>query len=158
MVAQCCISATLRENVTAKPVLQSLKTNLLSPAGWITQMKKGNLSKKCPWFPETFSAPLKSTWFCVCINKCLEICTENKKDFDQKIAHILLCKELYREVLNLQKQLKEVSQGLERLQADDTTITASVEMWFDLINNKELEPPKNKIKKLFKDSWKLSIS
>lgn len=89
---------------------------------------------------------------------CLEICTENKKDFDQKIAHILLCKELYRGVLNLQKQSREVSEGLDRLQADDTTVTASVEMWFDLINNKELEPLKNKIKKLFKDAWKFSIS
>lgn len=124
----------------------------------MTRVKKGNLSEKVPlWFPETLSAPLRNTWFCICINKCLEICTENK-DFDQKIAHIFLCKELYREVLNLQKQLKEVSEGLDRLQADDTTVTASVEMWFDLINNKELEPLKNKIKKLFKDSWKLSIS
>lgn len=86
--------------------------------------------------------------FHICINKCLEICTKNKKDFDQKIAHILLCKELYREVLNSQKQLKEVSEGLDRLQDDDTTVKASVEMWFDLINNKELEPLKNKTKKI----------
>lgn len=76
----------------------------------------------------------------------------------KKIAHILLSEELCREVLNLQKQLKEVSEGPDRLQADDTTVTSSVETLFDLINNKELEPLKNKIKKLFKDTWKLSIS
>lgn len=121
-------------------------------------MKEGNLSEKVPLVPGDIQCSSQEHVICVCINKCLENCTENKTDFDQKIAHIFLCKELYREVLNLQKQLKEVSEGLDRLQADDTTITASVEMWFDLINNKELEPLKNKIKKLFKDSWKLSIS
>lgn len=135
---QCCISATLTAEVATKfsqncTVEIRDKITLLSTAAWLTWMKKEDW---CAWFPETLSVAVGNTCLYVCFNKCLEICTENKKNFDQKIAHFLLCKELYREVLNLQKQLKKVSEGFNRLQVDDTTATALVEMWFDLITTK----------------------
>lgn len=47
----------------------------------------------------------------------------------------------------LQKQLIEVSEGPPGLQTDGTPVTVSVEIWFDLINSRELEPHKDKIKK-----------
>lgn len=47
----------------------------------------------------------------------------------------------------LQKQLIEVSEGTPGLQTDGTPVTVSVEICFDLINNRELEPHKDKIKK-----------
>lgn len=40
----------------------------------------------------------------------------------------------------------EVSEGSPGLQTHDTPVTVSVELWFDLINNRELEPHKDKMK------------
>lgn len=51
----------------------------------------------------------------------------------------------------LQKQLIEVSEGTPGLQTDGTPVTVSVEICFDLINNRELEPHKDKIKKKKKE-------
>lgn len=49
----------------------------------------------------------------------------------------------YKIPTKLQKPLKDVSWGLDRLKADVTTVTVSVEIQLDLINNKELETHKN---------------
>ena len=65
---------------------------------------------------------------------------EHEKEFDQNILHE---EGHYRRPTKLWMQLKEVSWGLDRLRSDDTTVTASVEIQLDLINNKELEKHKN---------------
>jgi len=36
-----------------------------------------------------------------------------------------------------------VSQGVDRLEDDDTAAAVSMEIWLDLINNNELEPQKD---------------
>lgn len=41
--------------------------------------------------------------------------------------------------------------------ADDTLVTVSVEVWFDLINNKELKPQKDKMKEKRIFIYNLSI-
>jgi len=46
-----------------------------------------------------------------------------------------------------QKQLIEVPEGCPGLQTDDTPMTVSVEVWFDVINSRELEPHKDEMKK-----------
>lgn len=53
---------------------------------------------------------------------------------------------LYKEAFHLQKQLMMVLKGFDRLQVSDTTVTLSMEIWFDLIN-KELQPHKDQILK-----------
>lgn len=73
----------------------------------------------------------------------LYICSEHKEDFDQNTTCILHNKEVYREALHLQKQLKVVSKGFDRLEDDDTAAAVSMEIWFDLINNNEGEPQKD---------------
>lgn len=75
------------------------------------------------------------------LNLC--ICNEHKEDFDQNTTCILHNKEVYREALHLQKQLKVVSKGLDRLEDDDTAAAVSMESCLDLINNNELEPQKD---------------
>ena len=47
------------------------------------------------------------------------------------------------EALHLQKQLKVVSKGVDRLEDDDTAAAVSMEIWLDLINNNKLEPQKD---------------
>ena len=65
---------------------------------------------------------------------------KHEMEFDQ---NILYKKGHYKRPTKLQKQLKEVSWGPNRLKADGTPVTVSVEIQFDLINNKELETHKN---------------
>lgn len=161
MGAQCCISTTLSyeavtklsQNCTVEPTDKNCSTIAHSLAKLSEKGRPMSLvssDTSCCSQEHALLSTFAST-------STLKSAVRTRRTFWQKIANVFLCEELYREVLNLQKQLKQVSEGLDRLQADDTTITASVEMWFDLINNKELEPLKNKIKKLFKDAWKLSI-
>lgn len=159
--AQCCISTTLSyeavtklsQNCTVEPTDKNCSTIAHSLAKLSEKGRPMSLvssDTSCCSQEHALLSTFAST-------STLKSAVRTRRTFWQKIANVFLCEELYREVLNLQKQLKQVSEGLDRVQADDTTVTASVEMWFDLINNKELEPLKNKIKKLFKDAWKLSI-
>lgn len=73
----------------------------------------------------------------------LYICGERKEDFDQNTTCVLHNKEAYGEALHLQKQLKVVSKGVDRLEDDDTASAVSMEICLDLINNNELEPQKD---------------
>lgn len=65
---------------------------------------------------------------CICIqlSKCLEICCEHMEDLIKNRAYILHNKGLYTDALNLQRQLKDVSDRLDRLQAAAVTVTVSV--------------------------------
>lgn len=47
----------------------------------------------------------------------------------------------------LKKAIDRVWRGIPGLQADDTPVAVSLEIWFDLINNIKQEPHKNKIRK-----------
>lgn len=46
---------------------------------------------------------------------------------------------------HLEKPLIEAAEGSPGLRTDDTPVTVSLEIWFDLINNTELQPHKNKM-------------
>lgn len=161
VAAQCCISTTLSykaatklsQNCTVEPMDKNCSTIAHSLANLNEKGRLMSLVSSDTSCCSHEHAPLSM----FASASTLKSAVRTRRTFCQKIVNVFLCEELYREVLNLQKQLKQVSVGLDRLQADDTTVTPSVEMWFDLINSKELEPLKNKIKKLFKDAWKLSI-
>lgn len=93
-------------------------------------------------FPVTVSCHFKQDCASVFVSDYLNlcICSEHKEDFDQNTTCILHNKEVYREALHLQKQLKVVSKGVDRLEDDDTAAAVSMEIWLDLINSNELEP------------------
>lgn len=57
--------------------------------------------------------------------KCLEICCEHMEDLIKTRTYILH-KGPYTAALNLQRQLKDVSDRLDRLQAAAVTVTISV--------------------------------
>lgn len=65
---------------------------------------------------------------------------EHEKEFDQ---NILYRKGHYKRPTKSQKYLKKVSQGLDRLKADSTTVTLLVEIQSDLITNKVWETHRN---------------
>lgn len=63
--------------------------------------------------------------FAYLYQKCLEICCEHMEDLIKTRTYILH-KGLYTDALNLQRQLKDVSDRLDRLQAAAVTVTVSV--------------------------------
>lgn len=65
---------------------------------------------------------------------------EHEKEFDQ---NILYRKGHYKRPTKSQKYLKKVSQGLDSLKADSTTVTVLVEIQRDLITNKVWETHRN---------------
>lgn len=56
----------------------------------------------------------------------------------------------------MQKQLQWVLEILDRLHADDVLVTVLVEIRLEIINNKELEAHKGRIKKLFGEAIEFS--
>lgn len=58
--------------------------------------------------------------------KCLEICCEHMEDWIKTRAYIWHNKGLHTDALNLQRQLKDISDSLDRLQAAAVTVTVLV--------------------------------
>lgn len=74
-------------------------------------------------------------------------CLKNKNPFDQNSAHILHIRGLYRNSVSSAKQLKGFGEGFDSEQRDETAVTVPASSWLDLINDKEPELRKDKIKK-----------
>lgn len=74
-------------------------------------------------------------------------CLKNKNPFDQNSAHILHIRGLYRNSVSSAKQLKGFGEGFDSEQRDETAVTVTASSWLDLINDKEPELRKDKIKK-----------
>lgn len=77
---------------------------------------------------------------------------DHQLKFDEGVARVLDNVGLHTQAIHLQKQLKEVSVALDKLQADNTTISDAVEVWLDLMESHELEPYRMAISARFKDA------
>lgn len=80
-------------------------------------------------------------------HKYVQIHSEHTDDIPNNIAKIIDNVQIYKESLNLIKQLKEVSRVLDLLQSDSTNLSHAVELWLDLVESSDLESYKEIILK-----------
>lgn len=72
---------------------------------------------------------------------------KNKNRFDQNSAHILHIRGLCRNSVSSPRQLTGFGEGFDSEQRDETAATVPASSWLDLINDKEPELRKDKIRK-----------
>jgi hypothetical protein len=66
-------------------------------------------------------------------------------NIDPRIRSIIHNVGLFNEVKHLQLQLQPVSNGLDRLQSDSSTLADACETWIDLLQNSDLQTYKDKV-------------
>lgn len=130
--------------------IQKFFRNHNRPHGWLIEKKghKPQLPNETRWNSE--EACLSS--FIYNYQKYIEISIEHKDDIDTNILTFLDNKGLYRECVNLHAQLSFIAKALDKLQADSCTLAQTVEIWLDVMENKELSPYKDCIKKRFEEA------
>ena len=77
------------------------------------------------------------------------IIAKNEELIDPRIRSIIHNVGLFNEVKHLQLQLQPVSNGLNRLQSDSSTIADACETWIDLLQNSDLQTYKDKVHQRF---------
>jgi uncharacterized membrane protein YheB (UPF0754 family) len=75
----------------------------------------------------------------------LMIIAKNEELIDPRIRSIIHNVGLFNEVKHLQLQLQPVSNGLDRLQSDSSTLSDACETWIDLLQNSDLQTYKDKV-------------
>ncbi|XP_065684997.1 uncharacterized protein LOC124807724 [Hydra vulgaris] len=80
----------------------------------------------------------------------VDIRGEHMESIDPSIGSLIDNLSIQREAINLYAQLKIVGVALDKLQADDTTLSEAVEIWQSLIHNEKLALYKDDILKRFK--------
>nr|XP_047141499.1 uncharacterized protein LOC105843930 [Hydra vulgaris] len=80
----------------------------------------------------------------------VDIRGEHMESIDPSIGSLIDNPSIQREAINLYAQLKIVGVALDKLQADDTTLSEAVEIWQSLIHNEKLALYKDDILKRFK--------
>jgi hypothetical protein len=73
------------------------------------------------------------------------IIAKNEELIDPRIRSIIHNVGLFNEVKHLQLQLQPVSNGLDRLQSDSSTLADACETWIDLLQNSDLQTYKDKV-------------
>ncbi|XP_071035372.1 uncharacterized protein [Parasteatoda tepidariorum] len=80
-------------------------------------------------------------------HKFVEISTEAVVEIPTNIIRILDNVAIYKEALHMQKQLSELSEVLNLMQAEKTNISTAVELWLDVFNSENLCAYKKQIDK-----------
>ena len=75
----------------------------------------------------------------------LMIIAKNEELIDPRIRSIIHNVGLFNEVKHLQLQLQPVSNGLDRIQSDSSTLSDACETWIDLLQNSDLQTYKDKV-------------
>lgn len=129
--------------------VQKYFRNIHQPHGWLKEhdcvMPQIPNSTRWNSHEECISSFLRN------YHKYVLIASEHENEFDSRISKILDNVAIYKEALNLQKQLSLISTSLDKLQSDTSTLSLAVEIWKDLIDSEELRPHKKVIQRRYEE-------
>ena len=112
------------------------------PHGWLKE--KGGVMPQIPNDTRWNSQNACLSTFTKNFYKYVEISNEHK--IPDNISKILNNIHLYKEVVELQKQLSVVSEALDALQSDSATLSSATDTWNELLKSEVLAPHKDTIK------------
>lgn len=115
------------------------------PHGWLKE--KGGLMPQIPNATRWNSQLDCIDTFSRNYSKYVEIQQENCSEFPENITRILENVLIYKDVIHMQKQMKYIGKIFDCMQADNTNISDSVELWLDLMECVDLKMHRDNIQK-----------
>lgn len=141
----------LAEDISKKDILKHIAEvhkffrNHHVPHGWLKEKNATmpQLSCETRWNSQANCV----TTFIKNYHLYLEIQVDHADDFPANINRILGNAMIYREAVNMQKQLMAIQDVLVKMQSEATNLSDAVEYWIDLKENENLNPYENIIDK-----------